>query len=177
MVRRSYVKRFLVVAVAIASMGFCGRMVAAQQTGSAQSSGNAQQSQPAPKPDGGQPATPAQNAAPAQEPGAAVPAASTTIVGKWHFVLETPGGDREADAELSVDQDGKVTGKFGSSDVAGTYKDGKLDLDFPFTSDELGQTAELKFAGKLDDASELTGTWEYVSYSGTFKAMRPKAQA
>jgi hypothetical protein len=171
------VKRFVVVTVVIIGMGFCGRVATAQQTGSAQSTGNAQQSQPAQKPDAGQPATPGQNAAPAQAPGAAVPAASTTIVGKWHFVMDTPGGDREADADLSVDQDGKVTGKFGTSDVVGTYKDGKLDLDFPFTSEELGQTAELKFAGKLDDASELTGTWEFISYSGTFKAARPKAQA
>lgn len=170
--------RILVVAVAIVTMGFCGRMLTAQQTGSAASSGTPQQSQPAQKPDAGQPATPAQNATPAQEPGAATPAvAGTTIVGKWHFVLETPGGDREADANLSVDQDGKVTGKFGDSDVAGTYKDGKLDLDFPFTSDEMGQTAELKFSGKLDDASELTGTWEFISFNGTFKATRPKAQA
>ena len=170
-------KKFLLVAVVVLVAGVCGRMAAAQQTGGAQSSGSAQQSEPAQKPDVGQPAAPAEKAAPAQEPVAAVPVANSTIVGKWHFVLDTPGGDREADADLSVDQDGKVTGKFGDSDVAGTYKDGKFDLDFAFTSDELGQTAELKFSGKLDDASELTGTWEYISYSGTFKATRPKAQA
>ena len=169
--------RFLLVAVVVLVAGVCGRMAAAQQTGGAQSSGSAQQSEPAQKTDVGQPAAPAEKAAPAQEPVAAVPVANSTIVGKWHFVLDTPGGDREADADLSVDQDGKVTGKFGDSDVAGTYKDGKFDLDFAFTSDELGQTAELKFSGKLDDASELTGTWEYISYSGTFKATRPKAQA
>ena len=161
--------RFLLVAVVVLVTGVCGRMAAAQQTGSAQNPADTPQSQPAQKPDAGQPA--------AQAPGAVVPAASTTIVGKWHFVLDTPGGDREADADLSVDQDGKVTGKFGDSDVVGTYKDGKLDLDFPFTSEELGQTAELKFTGKLDDTSELAGTWEFVSYSGTFKASRPKVQA
>ena len=43
------------------------------------------------------------------------------INGKWHFVLATPGGDREMDADFTVDADGKVTGKFGPTDVAGTF--------------------------------------------------------
>ena len=33
------------------------------------------------------------------------------VNGKWHFVLATPGGDRDVDVDLSVDADGKVTGK------------------------------------------------------------------
>ncbi len=97
------------------------------------------------------------------------------INGKWHFVLDTPGGDRDVDAELAVDSDGKVTGKWGKADVAGTYKDGKLDLSFPFTSEESGDTGSIKIAGKLDESSTLTGTWEFSSYNGTFKAARPKA--
>src|SRR3569833_4108642 len=44
------------------------------------------------------------------------------IAGKWHFVLATPGGDREVDADFAVDDDGNVTGKWGNADVAGTYK-------------------------------------------------------
>jgi hypothetical protein len=159
------VKRFLVIAVAWVCMGVCGRVAIGQETGNAQNSTGGQQAQPAQKPD----------AAPAAQQEPAASAAITGIVGKWHFVLETPGGDRDADADLAVDQDGKVTGKFGASDVAGTYKDGKLELDFPFTSDELGETAELKFSGKLDDTSALTGTWEFISYNGTFKATRLKA--
>jgi hypothetical protein len=160
LLRRPAVKRLLVIAVALGCMGVYGRAAA-------QNSGSGQQA----KPDTAQPSAPSQNAAPTQEPAAT---ASTGIIGKWHFVLETPGGDRESDADLAVDQDGKVTGKFGNSDVAGTYKEGKLDLDFPFTSDELGETAELKFSGKLDDTNALTGTWEFVSYNGTFKATRLK---
>ena len=163
-------QRFWLVAVVLIGMGVCGRATA-QQTGNTQNSGSGQQAPPAQKPDAGQPAAPAQNSTPA--PVTATPGAG--IVGKWHFVLETEGGDREADADLTVSPDGKVTGKFGSSDVAGTYKDGKLDLDFPFTSDELGETADLKFSGKLDETSELTGTWEFITYSGTFKATRTKA--
>src|SRR6185369_10978167 len=70
------------------------------------------------------------------------------INGKWHFVLETPGGDREVDADFTVDADGNVTGKWGNSDVAGIYKEGKLALDFQFTSEEVGATAAMKIDGK-----------------------------
>jgi hypothetical protein len=96
------------------------------------------------------------------------------IDGKWHFVLDTPGGDREMDAEFSADPDGKVTGKFGKTDVAGTFKDGHLALEFSMTSEESGETAAMKIDGKLDDAMALTGTWEFSSYSGAFKASPPK---
>jgi hypothetical protein len=101
-------------------------------------------------------------------------APDTGINGKWHFVMDTPGGDREVDAEFTVDADGKVTGKYGITDVAGTYKDGKLDLNFQMTSEESGQTAALKLAGKLDGTAALVGTWEFSEYNGTFKATRPK---
>jgi hypothetical protein len=95
------------------------------------------------------------------------------INGKWHFVLATPGGDREVDADFTVDPDGNVTGKWGSSDVAGTYKDGKLALDFQFTSEEVGATAAMKLDGKLDDTAALAGDWAFSEYNGTYKATRP----
>jgi hypothetical protein len=97
------------------------------------------------------------------------------INGKWHFVMDTPGGDREMDADFTVAADGKVTGKYGTTDVAGTYKDGKLDLNFSMTSEESGETAPLKLVGKLDETAALVGTWEFSSYNGTFKATRPKS--
>ena len=96
------------------------------------------------------------------------------IDGKWHFVLDTPGGDREMDAEFTADADGKVTGKFGKADVAGTFKDGHLALEFSMTSEESGETAAMKIDGKLDDTMALAGTWEFSSYNGTFKASHPK---
>jgi hypothetical protein len=101
-------------------------------------------------------------------------AEDTGITGKWHFVLDTPGGDREMDAEFSVDTDGKVTGKFDKSTVAGTFKDGQMDLSFEMTSEESGETAALKLVGKLDGTGTLIGTWEFSSYNGTFKAAHPK---
>ncbi len=99
------------------------------------------------------------------------------INGKWHFVLETPGGDREVDADFTVDGDGNVTGKWGSADVAGTYKEGKLTLDFQFTSEEVGTTAAMKMNGKLDDTAALAGDWAFSEYNGSFKAMRPAPPA
>jgi hypothetical protein len=99
------------------------------------------------------------------------------VNGKWHFVLTTPGGDRDVDVDLSVDADGKVTGKFATADVTGTYKDAQLDLNFPFTSDEAGVTADMKITGKLDEASTINGSWEFSSYNGGFKATRPAAAA
>ena len=100
-------------------------------------------------------------------------AQDTGINGKWHFVLATPGGDREVDADFTVDADGNVTGKWGSSDVAGTYKEGKLALDFQFTSEEVGATAAMKIDGKLDDTAALAGDWAFTEYNGTYKATRP----
>jgi hypothetical protein len=101
-------------------------------------------------------------------------AAANGINGKWHFVLETPGGDREVDAEFTVDNDGNVTGKWGPSDVAGVYKEGKLDLKFQFTSDEVGTTADMTITGKLDETAALAGDWEFSEYNGTYKATRPQ---
>jgi len=97
------------------------------------------------------------------------------INGKWHFVLATPGGDREVDADFTVDNDGNVTGKWGPSDVAGTYKEGKLALKFSFTSDEAATTADMNLDGKLDDAGALAGDWTFSEYNGTFQAKRPTA--
>ena len=104
-------------------------------------------------------------------------AQDTGVNGKWHFVLETPGGDREVDADFTVDADGNVTGNWGASDVAGTYKDGKLALDFQFTSEEVGATAAMKINGKVDDSAALAGDWAFSEYNGSFKATRPAAAA
>jgi hypothetical protein len=106
-----------------------------------------------------------------------VHAQNAGINGKWHFVLETPGGDREVDADLTVDADGNVTGKWGPADVAGTYKDGKLALEFQFTSEEVGATAAMKIDGKLDESAALTGDWAFTEYNGTYKATRPAPDA
>jgi hypothetical protein len=97
-------------------------------------------------------------------------AGAADISGKWHFVLATPGGDREASASLAVSGE-QVSGKFDIADIKGTYKDGVLDLSFPYNSAEVGVTAPLVFKGKLEDG-KLTGTWAFAEYSGSFVATR-----
>ncbi|MBV9302965.1 MAG: hypothetical protein JOY62_16050 [Acidobacteriaceae bacterium] len=93
----------------------------------------------------------------------------TDISGKWHFVLQTEGGERDRDANFQ--QDGKkVSGKWADADVQGTFDNGKLDLEFPIKSEEAGE-GTLKLKGELTEDS-LNGTWEFQVYSGTFKATR-----
>ncbi|MFL6352226.1 MAG: hypothetical protein ACJ74Z_10300 [Bryobacteraceae bacterium] len=102
----------------------------------------------------------------------AIPVSASTqadISGKWHFVLQTEGGEREKEATFQQAGD-KVTGKWDDADVQGTFDDGKLDLEFPVTSEEAGK-GTLKLKGQVAEDS-LTGTWEFESYSGTFKATR-----
>jgi hypothetical protein len=96
------------------------------------------------------------------------------INGKWHFVLDTPGGDRESEADFTADADGKVTGTWGKSSVAGTFKDGKLNLAFQMTAEETGETAEMKLMGTMDDKGAITGNWQFSAYDGTFTASHPK---
>lgn len=96
------------------------------------------------------------------------------VNGKWHFVLDTPGGDREMDAVFTVDADGNVTGTFGKANATGTYKDGHLEMNFDITSEESGETGPLKLDGKMDSSGALAGTWAFSSYDGTFKAAHPK---
>jgi hypothetical protein len=96
-------------------------------------------------------------------------ASKADLSGKWHFVLQTEGGDREREATFQQ-QGSKVTGKWDDADVQGTFDDGKLDLEFPVTTEEVGK-GTLKIRGRATEDS-LTGTWEFQSYSGTFKATR-----
>lgn len=96
----------------------------------------------------------------------------TTVAGKWHFVLDTEGGDRMVDPVFQQDSD-QVTGKWGDSDVKGTFTEGKLlDLAFPINSEEAGP-GTLKIKGELA-ADAISGNWSFNEYSGTFKATRVK---
>ncbi len=110
-----------------------------------------------------------QSASPAPQQSAA-PASSSDISGKWHFVYQTDGGEREYPATLKQDGD-QVTGKYGQSDVKGTYKDGDMDLAFPFNSEEAGMSSTLKMKGKIKDG-KLVGNWQFADYDGTFVATR-----
>jgi hypothetical protein len=90
--------------------------------------------------------------------------------GKWTFNLETDGGPRTASVQLGVDGE-KVSGKWDRADVKGSFAGGKLALDFPLESAEAGRTANLKIKGTLE-GNQITGTWNWEEYSGSFKASR-----
>jgi len=97
--------------------------------------------------------------------------ASDPITGKWTFVFDTEGGPREFAADLKLDGD-KVSGKFAEkADVKGTFKDQKIDLAFPFQSDEANMTDTLTITGKLEKYG-LAGDWAFSQWSGTYKARR-----
>jgi|SRR5271170_1662108 len=97
-------------------------------------------------------------------------AKAAELVGKWHFVLDTPGGDRESDANFTLDGE-QVGGKWAdTAEVKGTYKEGKLDLSFPFSSDE-GGAGTLKITGELTETG-ISGNWAFEEYNGTFKATK-----
>ena len=111
-------------------------------------------------------------ATPDKPPAAPDKSQDNTVNGKWHFVFNTPGGDREFDADFTVDAEGKVSGTFGKSAAAGTFKDGHLQMAFDTTTEE-GETGQLQMDGKLDETATLSGTWTFSEYEGTFKATRP----
>jgi hypothetical protein len=98
------------------------------------------------------------------------PLRAADIVGKWQFALQTDGGPREAVADFKLDGE-KVTGTWDTTELQGTFKDGALNLSFPYTSAEGGMTGTLTVKGQLDGEA-LSGTWAFGEYGGTFKATR-----
>ena len=99
---------------------------------------------------------------------------SASLTGKWHFVIDTGSDNREFDADFSV-ADGKVTGTFDKDEVKGTVEGEKFKLEFPHNSDEVGKGV-LKIDGKIA-ADQLSGSWSFQTYDGSFKATRPKPKA
>jgi hypothetical protein len=101
---------------------------------------------------------------------ATIQAAADDVAGSWAFVMDTPGGTRNADATFKVD--GKnVTGTWGDrkTEVKGTFVNNELDLSFPIESENGPGTLGIK--AKLAN-NELNGDWTFQEYSGTLKATR-----
>src|ERR1051326_5419697 len=97
-------------------------------------------------------------------------AADSNLDGRWQFVLDTPGGDRNVDVLFKVEGD-QVTGKWDKEDLKGTYDGGDLQLSFEITPEETGEKGTLVIKGKLD-GDAIAGTWEFGEYKGDFKATR-----
>lgn len=107
------------------------------------------------------------------------PLAGVDLSGQWRFVFDTEAGVREADMTLEV-KDGKVTGKISmpeapekSTEVAGTFADGKVKLDFPYYSEEAGYQSTVKLDGKLE-GDTISGEWQFDQHRGSFTAKRIK---
>ncbi len=96
--------------------------------------------------------------------------AATAIDGKWQFSLQTDGGPREAAVEMKTDGE-QVSGTWDTTELKGTFKEGKLALSFPMTSAEAGITADLVIDGTLEGEG-LKGTWKFGQYAGTFTAAK-----
>jgi hypothetical protein len=103
---------------------------------------------------------------------AQTPAPADGLSGAWHFVLIAQDGPHEIDASLKVEA-GQVTGKWGPSDVKGTFREGVVALSFPFNYAEGGLEGGMVLKGKLADG-KLSGTWEFAGFDGAFTADRPK---
>lgn len=69
--------------------------------------------------------------------------AADSLSGKWTMVMDTPGGERRATPTLALDGE-NVTGTWDSSEVKGTFKEGRLELEFPLSSSEAGYKAIFK---------------------------------
>lgn len=91
--------------------------------------------------------------------------AADALSGKWSLSMDTPGGERLVSPTFVLDGD-KVTGKWDQSDVQGTFRDGKLVLEFPLFSAEAGEKSNLKVTATLE-GNQLKGSWTWSSYSGS----------
>ena len=103
---------------------------------------------------------------------ATAPASDKALSGKWHFTFYTEGDDRFFDAVFTVDGN-KVGGTFGKDVVSGTVDGEKFTLEFTAESEDVGK-GTLKMVGTVE-GDQLKGSWSFQTYTGTFKALRPKA--
>lgn len=102
-----------------------------------------------------------------------IQAAADDVSGPWAFVMDTPGGTRNANATFKVDGQ-NVTGMWGEkTPVKGTFADNALDLSFTIDTENGSGTLGIK--AKLAN-NELNGTWSFQEYSGSLKGTRTAAK-
>jgi len=100
----------------------------------------------------------------------ALPALAAGLDGKWDFVFQTEAGVRRATATFQVEGE-KVTGKFLTFDVKGTFANDKMNLSFPFVYEDGNLKGPLNLKATLE-GGKLKGDFEFVGHVGTFEATR-----
>lgn len=92
--------------------------------------------------------------------------------GKWNFVWQTPGGERQS-ALVFKQKAEEVEARFPDSKepIMGTFKDGKLTLSGRLFSSEAGETADFHMHGTLS-GSELKGTGGWGEHQLSFTARK-----
>lgn len=96
--------------------------------------------------------------------------AAADVAGTWLFVMETPGGERRSQVVMQLEGE-TVTGTWDTQELKGTFREGRLELSFPFTSGEAELRTTLTVSGALKEET-LSGTWSFGEYGGTFTATR-----
>jgi hypothetical protein len=103
------------------------------------------------------------------------------IVGKWSFNVQSDVGSGTPTVTFNAQKGDSISGRYssqtlGERDFVGTYKDGKI--AFGFTAEAGGQTFSMSFAGKVDNADEMSGSIDFAGMAtGTFYGKRVKPLA
>jgi hypothetical protein len=92
------------------------------------------------------------------------------VDGEWSFVFKTEIGDRTPTMTLTTEGD-SVNAVAEGLDLAGTFKDGELELSGELFSPDAGYTSTLTVTGKLAGEA-LVGEWVWDVYTGPFTAER-----
>lgn len=94
------------------------------------------------------------------------------ITGKWNFVWQTEGGERQT--VLTIKQNADWVEAFfadAKEPITGTLKDGKLALSGKVFSSEAGTSAEFRLDGVLS-GSDLKGTGSWGEHEVVFTARK-----
>jgi hypothetical protein len=93
------------------------------------------------------------------------------IDGTWNFTYVTPDGDLRATARLRADGEELIFVQDGN-EIIGTYSNGEFQIEAKdYYSGQAGYSANLILKGQVA-GDEITGTWTFDVYSGTFSAKR-----
>jgi len=99
-------------------------------------------------------------------------AQTAPISGTWEFTFQTEAGVRHGTFVLNEPDGTTITGLMdNTTELNGTYSDAVLTLEFKFFSPDAGFSDTAKLTAK-HEGDQLTGTWQFAEYSGTFEGKR-----